>query len=280
MNGGFIVVILKKYSDMPEIKSYLSVRIVTISLLLLSGLVSACDDLFSSDNNLEDGNQAVFLFIDEDSIDNGNEPNNFSEQDVNDPLATLGLRTTLKYFKDNVDEEINLNTGAVGDEGWYAIGSIQASWKSAGPTTNGLTNYLVPGPGLGATIPDDNREVLLDKVPDVMPLRATGLKMLEGKTIYAVVYDNDIGMNYSPISANLMGANLGIVSFEVVEVKKRTDGSDGSLPVVTIRIRKVEEVASMPLGLFSNAPVPESSSEPFDVTPPATSTKAIIKLDY
>ena len=41
----------------------------------------------------------VFLVIDEESIDNGNEPNNFSETDVNDQLARVGLRTQLNYFK-------------------------------------------------------------------------------------------------------------------------------------------------------------------------------------
>jgi hypothetical protein len=266
---------------MTLIKSIFSNRILPISLFVSGLLFSSCDGLFSSnDDDMQNSTGAVFLFIDEDSIDNGNEPNNFSEEDVNDQLATIGLRTQLKYFKDNVGKTITLYTGEVGDEGWFSAKLIESSWKSAGPTGNGLANYLVPGPGLGAAIPDDDREVLLDQISNVVPLRATGLKMLEGKTIYAVVYDSDISINYSPINANLMGANLGIVAFDVLEVKKRTDGSDGSLPSVSIRIRNADEVGNMAMGLFSNAPVPQSSGEPFDVTPPATSANADIQPGY
>ena len=121
------------------------------------------------------------------------------------------------------------------------------------------------GPGLGA--PGDDREVLLDQIPDVTPLRATGLAMLAGRTVCAVVYDSDVGINYSPLTGNLQGANLGIVGFEVVSAAERTDGSDSDLPRVTIEIRDAA-VCEETLFLFTNAPVPESSSEPFDVTPP------------
>jgi hypothetical protein len=64
-----------------------------------------------------------------------------------------------------------------------------------------------------------------------------------------------------------MGSNLGIVAFDVLDVFERTDGSTGSLPRVLIRIRNVSEVSGLPLVLFSNAPEPESSSEPYDVSP-------------
>ncbi|MBN1386874.1 MAG: hypothetical protein JW965_00410 [Bacteroidales bacterium] len=78
----------------------------------------------------------------------------------------------------------------MGDEGWFAPVTIPSAWAAAGPGDNGLQNYLVPGPGLGTAVPDDDREVLLD------------------------------------------------------------------------------EVESLPLKLFANAPVPQSSSEPFDIEPP------------
>lgn len=226
----------------------------------------ACD---KSDDRSGDGTSAVFLVIDEESIDNGNEPNNFSGTDVNDQLAEVGLRTPLKYFQENAGKTIDLYTGQVGDEGWHVLKTIPNTWISAGPTDKGAQNYLAAGPGLGAPNPDDNREVLLDKIPDVTPLRATGLSMLVGQTVLAVVYDSDISTNYSPLNGNLMGANLGIVAFDVLEVTERTDGSSSSLPRVKILIRDVTEVVALPLHLFANAPVPESSSEPFDIRPPA-----------
>jgi hypothetical protein len=60
-----------------------------------------------------------------------------------------------------------------------------------------------------------------------------------------------------------------VVTFKVIDVKKRTDGSTSSLPVVTIKILDPVIISALPLMLFSNAPVPQSSSEPFDITPPS-----------
>ncbi len=210
----------------------------------------------------------VFLVIDEESIDNGNPPNNFSAEAVNDQLAKPGLRQPLKYFQDNVGKTITLYTGDVGDEGWHALRTIPESWKNAGPTSNGARNFLQAGPGLGSG--NDDPEVLLDEIRDVTPLRATALKMLEGKTVIAVVYDSEISTNYSPLQANLMGANLGIVAFDVLSVTRRTDGSSNSLPRVSIRIRNATTVSGGQLNLFQNAPQPSSSSEPNDITPPAS----------
>lgn len=223
-----------------------------------------------------DNAEAVLLIIDEESIDNGNPPNDFSEVAVNDQLAELGLRLPLRYFQENIGKTIDLFTGQVGDEGWYALKTIPNTWKNAGPSSNGALNFLLAGRGLGAKVPDDDREVLLDKIPDVTPLRATGLRMLIGKTVIAVVYDSDVSINYSPLLGNLQGANLGIVAFDVLEVTERRDASTSSLPRVTIRIRDASAVENAQIALFSNAPVPKSSSEPFDIAPPSIVSEAIL----
>ncbi|TAH39788.1 MAG: hypothetical protein EYC70_01360 [Planctomycetota bacterium] len=216
----------------------------------------------------------LFLVIDEDSIDNGNPPNFFSASDVNDDIAALALRSELRYFDAHEGEIIKLHTGTVGDEGWFAVKEIPASWAAAGPTSNGLENYLgnnrIPyshnvGPGLG-TGPDP--EVLLDKIPRVTPLRADGLAMLVGRRVCAVVYDSDISINYGPLNGSLKGANLGTVAFEVLEVKELTGYSTGSLPEVTVRILDAEKFCrARVLKLFKDAPEPSSSSEPFDTVP-------------
>jgi hypothetical protein len=217
------------------------------------------------DPDPQPGEGAIFIFIDEDSIDNGNEPNNFSDTDVNDDLAEVGLREPLSFFEDNIGEEIDLYTGQVGDEGWFALTSVPTSWINAGPTDSGARNFLQAGPGLG----QDGSEDLLDEIPDVIPLRATGLAMLTGQTILAIVFDSDISINYDPIEGNLQGDNLGIVALEVLEVTNRTGGSDSDLPVVRVLIKSAGDIAGEQLFLFSNPPVPESSSEPEDITPPA-----------
>ncbi len=253
-------------------------RIAAAPIALMLG--AGCGDLLTSADALGQagnsdagstggpGTPAVFLVIDEESIDNGNPPNDFSDVDVNDQLAEVGLRDQLRFFRENIGGTIDLFTGEVGDEGWHALRTIPSSWRDAGPTDNGTRNYLAPGPGLGAANPDDDREVLLDKIPNVTPLRATGQAMLVGQTVCAVVYDSDVSINYSPLNGNLMGANLGIVAFDVVEVRERRDASTSSLPAASIRIRDADEVCAGPLALFANAPEPESSGEPFDIRPP------------
>ncbi|WP_373493069.1 hypothetical protein [Aquiflexum sp.] len=229
-----------------------------------------------NENDPNPNDFVVFLVIDEDSIDNGDESNNFSDTDVNDQIAAIGQREQLRFFKENVGKTIELYTGEVGDEGWFALKTIPNRWVNAGPTENGLRNFLVPGPGIGSPNIDDDREVLLDEIPDVIPLRATGLKMLVGYKVIAVVYDGDISINYSPLEGNLQGANLGMVAFEVLSVRERTDGSDSFLPAVSIRILDVPALSDFGRVLFSNAPVLQSSSEPFDVVPPATTTIPVL----
>lgn len=247
--------------------------------LLSFFVLSSCDkddpDNSNNGNNGDDlASHAIVLLIDEQSIDNGNPPNTFSETDVNDQLAEIGLRTQLKYFSENVGKTIALYTGEVGDEGWFALKRIPETWKDAGPTDFGTRNFLLAGPGLGAPDQDDNREALLDEVRDVTPLRATGLAMLIGRTVLAVVYDSDISINYDPLQGSLKGANLGMVAFEVMKVEKRIDGSSSSLPKVTIKILNTQQ--NYMLGLFANAPAPQSSSEPFDVDPPASPNALVV----
>lgn len=209
--------------------------------------------------------KTLFLVIDEDSIDNGNLPNNFSDTEVNDNLAEIGLRLPLRWFSDNVGREIDLFTGQIGDEGWFALKSIPASWQTVGPTNNGLRNYVLAGPGLGG---EPDRERFLDEIPDVTPLRATGLAMLAGQTICALVYDSDVSINYSPLTGSLKGDNLGLVAFDVLQATERNNGSSSDLPRMTIRVLDTA-VCDGDLYLFRNAPRPWSSSEPFDITPPA-----------
>lgn len=247
------------------------------SLLLASGIILFASSCSDDDDDTRPGttNSPVFLIIDEESIDNGNPPNNFTETDVNDPIAAIGLRQQLAYFAANIGDTITLYTGDVGDEGWFAMKSVPSAWQSAGPTVNGTDNYIQAGPGLGSgTDPED----LLDNVLNVTPLRATGLKMLTGKTVLALVYDSDVSINYSPLQANLMGENLGLVGFTVVDVTTRTDGSSSSLPRVRVKIENADNLKQETIYFFSNAPVPTSSSEPYDVIVPASVSEPVLLL--
>ena len=209
---------------------------------------------------------ASLVIIDEDSIDKGSPPNFFFDFDVNDDIAALGLRATLPAFAGaNVGTEISLYTGEVGDEGWFALTSVPDAWAAADPDpatdTDGLTNYILAGPGLGT---DNDPEALLDKIPGVTPLRATGLELLVGQQVCAVVQDSDVSINYDPLDGSLKGASLGRVAFKVLSVTPLTGASSSSLPVVAVEILNAEEICEGDLSLFEDAPVPISSSEPSD----------------
>jgi len=208
---------------------------------------------------------AFLLLIDADSISKETAPTNFSEADINLPTANIGYRSQLTYFAGNVGAEITLRTGQVGDEAWFALNAVPDTWTSAGPTSDGLRNFIQAGPGLGTPNVSGDREALLDKVAEVVPLRATGLKQLIGKVAYAVIFKDDISMNYSPRTGNLKGANLGVVGFQVLAVTPASTGSSGSLPDVRVRILSAEEVVGRAIQTLTSAPAPISSSEPFDV---------------
>ena len=238
---------------------------------------------------------ALFLVIDEDGIDNGprywlNSATSFTQStiktwstnDVNDDRPGLAQRLQLRWFAQNVGSTFWFFTGQVGDEGWFAPTFIPPSWASAGPGADGLKNFLgdptqpgaspkhLVGPGLGT---GSDPEKLLDKVPHVIPLRAEGLYGLIGKTVCALVWDSDIGLNYDHdkpelgINGSLKGEKLGVVAFDVLDVVYLPRFSSSTLPRVQVTVRNADEVCGRALALYTNAPKPRSSSEPMDVRP-------------
>lgn len=218
----------------------------------------------------------LFLVLDEDAIDNGSAPNFFVDTDVNDDMADIGVRDPLRYFVQNIGQRITLFSGQVGDEGWFALSQIPTSWIYTGPTNDGVVNYMDPGPGLGTGKGGVGSEDLLDAISGVTPLRATGLNMLEGRVVCAVVYDSDVSINYSPIQGSLKGANLGVVAFRVISIESNTGQSSSSLPKVEIEIMDAGVVSALPMELFQDAPQPLSSSEPFDVEPPGATDENVV----
>ena len=166
-------------------------------------------------------------------------------------------RDILRFFERNVGVMIHLQTGEVGDEGWFAPQIAPESWDS----------YDAGGDGLKAFFDGLVPQSLLDEIPDVMPLRATGLVGLEGGDYCAIVYDSDISINYDPILGNLQGETLGIAAFHVKVngVNFQGNFSSSTLPTVFITVLDAKETCGALEGVF--APRPPSSSEPFDIDP-------------
>jgi len=212
---------------------------------------------------------AGVLIIDEDSIDNnllywlsGVIPNQnngieFRKREVNEHKPAEGSRAPLPFFVNRVGQMFKLQTGQVGDEAWFAPETIPSSWNS----------FNAGGDGLRAYVDGNVPQSLLDEIPDVTPLRATGLVGLEGGTYCAIVYDSDVSINY-PVEGNLQGENLGIAAFrvEIDGVEKLNGFSSSSLPTVLITVLDPTSVCSGPLTTV-DAPEPPSSSEPFDIDP-------------
>jgi hypothetical protein len=207
----------------------------------------------------------LLLVIDGESIGTGVAPNRFSARAVNDQRARVGLRAPLPAFAGaNVGRTLTLYSGEVGDEGWFALTTIPDPWADAGPTADGIANYLAAGPGLGSGA---SPEALLDKVRGVTPLRATGLRLLVGRRVCAVVNKSDVSVNYRPLNGSLKGDNLGLVALEVGSVTARGGPRRSALPRLEVRVLDSETVCAEALDLLGTAPAPLSSSRPFDVIP-------------
>jgi subtilisin family serine protease len=216
---------------------------------------------------------ATLLIADASGLSAGGAPNFFSSSDVNESTADFAARSPLRGLQARIGSIVTLATGQVGNEGWFALKSAPGAWRAAGPTLDALRNFAgdpaLPfphrvGPGLGTTDALGNREALLDKVPGVTPLRARGLKMLEGGRVCAVVHKGDVGINYGPLTGSLKGVKLGTVAFEVLSVTRA--GTSATLPHLRVRVLDPREVCQS-LKLLTSAPLPVSSSVPFDTVP-------------
>ena len=109
---------------------------------------------------------------------------------VNDDMPTEVGNPPLRWNTMFPGDVVLLPSGQVDDEGWFALPDSTPFFS--------LEDFVE------GTVPQS----LLDKIEDVVPLRNQDLVELIGKTCVAVVYDNDISMNYGepPINANLQGA--------------------------------------------------------------------------
>ena len=134
-------------------------------------------------------------------------------------MSRSGLRvrvTGILQLRRERDKPGALEPAAPRRQGWFALKTIPDSWADAGPTDDGLHNYVNAGPGLGT---GDDPEELLDKIPDVMPLRTAGLGSLVDTTVCALVHKSDISINYDPLNGSLKGDTRGLIAFDVLSVK-------------------------------------------------------------
>jgi hypothetical protein len=196
----------------------------------------------------QDAAPPVLLVLDKDAIDYGPAPHLLPDGAVDPDAAGIGVREELPYFQSHLNSQVVLTGGQNGNDGWFAVRTVPASWATADGANDGLQNFALAGPGLGS--PDDNgdRESLLDNVPDVTALRADGLALLVGRTVCAVVYSGDVAAG---ASASLRGPTLGRIAFSVISLLPTDDPAH---PNVQVQIAEGHEVCAGQLAPFAEAP--------------------------
>jgi hypothetical protein len=161
----------------------------------------------------------VLIVLDPSAIDYGPSPHLIAAEAANAGVAKTGLRDQLPYFSARIGDSLTLPSGGNDNDGWFAIRQAPSAWNSSDAEQDGLSNYLLAGPGLGSPDEAGDRASLLHDVADVVPLRADGLALLVGRDVCAIVYSDDVTVIAGATSrANLSGPNLGVVSFRVTAI--------------------------------------------------------------
>jgi hypothetical protein len=206
-----------------------------------------------------------------------------------------GKRAILPYFANNEGRTITILAGHVGFEAWFAPSCVPTKWLSPStrdqdntcldPASNDFTtainNYFFFGQtpytgapsSVAASAGSSVDEKKLDNIPYVLPLRARGLKGLEGKKVCAVLYDANVPSLYNPVepklTGDLKGFTYGIAAFEVLTATPRDKGRSAvtcarekCLPEMTIKILDPAETCNA-LELH-DAPVPNHRVVPSD----------------
>jgi hypothetical protein len=248
---------------------------------------------------------AALLAIDEDSMGlyvkvskTGGTVNYLSSSWTSSNLGSSasGKRSILPYFAANVGKTITVLTGNVtggssGDddddggssynsgEGWFAPNCIPETWTGGASSTTcltgddrttGIRNFLFNGttPYTDAPASTAITSTLLNNVRDVMPLRARGLKLLEGSKVCAVVYKGDIDIDYNNsepyIDADLDGSTYGIVAFKVKEARTRSCSGSSSYCLPEMQIEILDPASTCNEVVLYNAPVPNGETYPRD----------------
>ena len=131
-----------------------------------------------------------------------------------------------------------LPTGEVGDEGLFKFTNPDPQSSEQDDSIAFTLQEFIFAAGDAA---DENN---LDKINGVVPLSEADIVALVGQTVCAVVYDSDVSADVPAGFASLKGATLGLTAFTVTAVGPGPDGSDKSLPVITVDLLPSTDVVS------------------------------------
>lgn len=164
---------------------------------------------------------------------------------INDDMANPGVREILFTRPRDVTPygPLILPTGQNDSEGLFrfTLPDLQMSLQNGAEFTT--YEFMT---ATGAASNENN----LDKIAGVVPLDAAYIAGLEGKTVCAVVYDDDITVNLEDGWASLKGATLGLTAFKETAVGE----ADGSvLPPITVTLLSARDVQKVCDGATSGS---------------------------
>ena len=191
---------------------------------------------------------SLLLLIDANSIASGR-PAGLMAGDINDPIAAVGVRDGLPYFVRNTEQVLTLASGQNGVAGWFTLTSVPDTWVAADSDTDGLSNFVFAGPGLGSPDQLPSRVTLLGDA-GIAPLGAAHVAALVGRTVCSVVYQGTLTPH--PTNADLAGATLGLVAFRINAVGA---GSD-PFPDVEVEVLDTVQLCHGSLALPDVSPAP------------------------
>ena len=214
---------------------------VTAACLAATGVMAA-----SMPTSAQTAQSSVFLVIDRYAIDYGLEPYQVPPEVKNDLIAAVGVRDPLPFFSANVGRQFTLRTGTEGNDSWFALNSVPSTWESQAGLNDGLQNFVLAGPGLGSPDRNGERETLLFSIAGMTPVRASNADFLLGRSVCAVIYDDDLSPPAEGFDMSLRGANLGLMAFRVQGVVDTAS----PWPGMTVELLDVRETCSAPLQTY------------------------------
>ena len=179
------------------------------------GLVALSTCLSAGAAAAQDGERPLLIVIDKDSIEFGVQEYQVPPDALNDLIASVGVRDPLPFFAASVGHLFILRSGLNGSDSWFAFQRAPIMWESRAGENDALENFALAGPGLGSPDAMGQRASLLSSVEDVIPVRVDRASLLVGRSICAVVYDQDLAMSAEGSRIDLQGPNLGMVAFRV-----------------------------------------------------------------
>src|SRR6185436_2270479 len=120
----------------------MAMRIPTYRIVRsLTGAAALAGGLALSSTAPHAQQSALLMVMDQNAIAASQAPNNFTAADINQTIASAGVRDELPAFMRLRGQTVTLKGGTAGHEGWFAMTSLPANWVSAAGANDAGQNF-------------------------------------------------------------------------------------------------------------------------------------------